>query len=118
MVRMAVTIFIEMCLGKGSPAKEGREKAAVVVSGLSNKDEHTAQENSEVEADHENNVKETVEQIKYLETMKVFDVKAKPKSEPEEHIESIRDTATIQLWLLFTIYGDAAQRSTEPATLL
>ena len=79
--------------GESKPGKEAREKAAVVVSGLSNKDEHTAQENSEVETDHENNVIETVETNKYLETMKVFDVEAKPKSEPEEQFESIRDMA-------------------------
>ena len=104
--------------GESKPGKEAREKAGVVVSGLSNKDEHTAQENSEVETDHENNVIETVETNKYLETMKVFDVEAKPKSEPTEQLESVRDMALFQLWLLFTINGDAAQRSTEPAPLL
>ena len=70
--------------GESKPGKEAREKARVVVSGLSNKDDHTAPENSEVETDLENNVIETVEEIKYHETMKVFDDSSKTKSELEE----------------------------------
>ena len=76
--------------------------------GLSNENDHEAQESSEIEADDDNNVKETVEQIKHLETIAVFDNTAETKSQPEDDIESTRDTATIQLWLLFTILGDAA----------
>ena len=74
--------------GESRPGKEAREKAGVVVSGLSNKDDHTAPENSEVETDLENNVIETVEEIKYLETMKVFDESSKTKAEPTEQLES------------------------------
>ena len=74
--------------GESIPGKEAREKAGVVVSGLSNKDDHTAPENSEVETDLENNIIETVEEIKYLETMKVFDESSKTKAEPTKQLES------------------------------
>ena len=75
---------------------------------LSNEKEHKAQENSEIEKDNENSVKEPVEQIKHIGTIEVFDNTSEPKAEPEDDLESTRDTATIQLWLLFTILGDAA----------
>ena len=74
--------------GESRPGKVAREKERVVATGLSNKDAYTAQENSKVEADHKNNVIETVEEIKYLETMKVFDESSKTKAEPTEQLES------------------------------
>ena len=49
-----------------------------------------------------------MEEIKYLETMKVFDESPKTKAEPTEHVESARDMATMKMWLLFTISEDAA----------
>ena len=79
--------------GESQPSREAREKATVGVPGLGNKHVHTAQENSKVEADLGNNVTEPVEEIKYLETMKVFDESPKTKAEPEEHAESARDMA-------------------------
>ena len=64
---------------------------------LSNENEHKAQENSEIEKDNENSVKESGEQIKHIETIEVFDTTSEPKAEPEDDLESTRDTATIQL---------------------
>ena len=75
---------------------------------LSNENEHKAQESSEIEEDNENSVKEPVEQIKHIETIEVFANTSEPKAEPEDDLESTRDTATSQLWLLFTIIEDAA----------
>ena len=104
--------------GESQLSREAREKATVGVPGLGNKHVHTAQENSKVEADLGNNVTEPVEEIKYLETMKVFDESPKTKAEPEEPLSPPVTWPTIQLWLLFTISEDVAQRSTEPASLL
>ena len=59
--------------------------------GLSYENDHEAQESSEIEADDDNNVKETVEQIKHLETIAVFDNIAETKSKPEDDIEYTRD---------------------------
>ena len=74
--------------GESQPSREAREKATVGVPGLGNKHVHTAQENSKVEADLGNNVTEPVEEIKYLETMKVFDESPKTKSDPTYEFES------------------------------
>ena len=79
--------------GESQPSRAAREKATVVVLDLGNKHELTAQEISKIEADLANNVTEPVEEIKYLETMKVFDESPKTKAEPTEHVESARDMA-------------------------
>ena len=49
---------------------------------MSNKDAYKAPEKSEAEADLTNDITEPVKTNKYLESMKVFEVEAQPKSDP------------------------------------
>ena len=74
--------------GESIPGKETREKATVVATDLRNKDAYTAPEKSKVKTDLENNVIETGKEIKYLETLKVFDESSKTKAEPTDQLES------------------------------
>ena len=75
---------------------------------MSNKDAYKAPEKSEAEADLTNDITEPVKTNKYLESMKVFEVEAQPKSDPTNELESPVTWPTIQLWLLFTISEDVA----------
>ena len=74
--------------GESIPGKETRETATVVATDLSNKDDYTAPEKSKVETNLTNNITEPVKTNKYLETMKVFEVEAQPKSDPTNELES------------------------------
>ena len=68
--------------GESIPGKETRETVAVVATDLSDKDAYRAQEKSKAETDLANNITEPVKTNKYLESMKVFEVEAQPKSDP------------------------------------
>ena len=74
--------------GESIPGKETRETATVVATDLRNKDAYTAPEKSKVETNLTNNITEPVKTNKYLETMKVFEVEAQPKSDPTNELES------------------------------
>ena len=68
--------------GESIPGKETRETVAVVATDLSDKDAYRAPEKSKAETDLANNITEPVKTNKYLESMKVFEVEAQPKSDP------------------------------------
>ena len=68
--------------GESTPGKETRGTERVVATDLSNKDAYKAPEKSEAEADLTNDITEPVKTNKYLESMKVFEVEAQPKSDP------------------------------------
>ena len=74
--------------GESIPGKETRGTGRVVATDLSDKDAYRAQEKSKVETDLANNITEPVKTNKNLETMKVFEVEAKPKSDPTNELES------------------------------
>ena len=65
-----------------SSGKEIRETVAVVATDLSDKDAYRTPEKSKAETDLANNITEPVKTNKYLESMKVFEVEAQPKSDP------------------------------------
>ena len=94
--------------GESIPGKETRGTERVVATDSSDKDAYRAQEKSKVETDLANNITEPVKTNKYLESMKVFEVEAQPKSDPTNELESPETWPTIQLWLLFTISEDVA----------
>ena len=73
---------IQECLEKVYLVKRPEEQRVVVATDLSNKDAYKAPEKSEAEADLTNDITEPVKTNKYLESMKVFEVEAQPKSDP------------------------------------
>ena len=79
---------IQECLEKVYLVKRPEEQRAVVATDLSNKDAYRAPEKSKAETNLTNNITEPVKTNKYLETMKVFEVEAQPKSDPTNELES------------------------------
>ena len=74
--------------GESIPGKETRGTATVVATDLSNKDAYRAPEESKAETYLANNITEPVKTNKDLESMKVFEVEAQPKSDPTNELES------------------------------
>ena len=73
---------------ESTPGKERRGTERVVATDLTNKHAYRAQEKSKVQTDLENDVIETGKEIKYVETLTVFEESAPTKTEPTTAPES------------------------------
>ena len=74
--------------GESKPGKERRGTEVVVAKDLTNKHAYKAREKGKVQTDLENDVIETGKEIKYVETLTVFEESAPTKTEPTTAPES------------------------------
>ena len=74
--------------GESTPGKEIRGTETVVATDLTDKDAYRAQEKSKAETYLANSITEPVKTNKDLESMKVFEDEAQPKSDPTTAPES------------------------------